>query len=112
MSTRALTLIAAASVVAGYENGATWAKLPILGWATWYVHDSRPAPIIVVVLISARSGDGGGGGCGTPSPRAGPSRRRCTDDLCGLLDFCNEEEIHEIADALVSSGMQALVRPP
>jgi len=32
----------------------------------------------------------------------------CTDDVCGLLDFCNEAEIHEVADALVSSGMAAL----
>jgi alpha-galactosidase len=32
----------------------------------------------------------------------------CTDDYCGLLDFCNEEEIHEIADSLVSTGMSAL----
>ena len=24
----------------------------------------------------------------------------------GLLDFCNEQEIHEIADAMVSSGMR------
>jgi hypothetical protein len=30
----------------------------------------------------------------------------CTDDYCGLLDYCFEEEIHEIADALVSSGMR------
>ena len=29
----------------------------------------------------------------------------CTDDYCGLLDLCFEEEIHEIADAMVSSGM-------
>jgi len=29
----------------------------------------------------------------------------CTDDYCGLLDLCFEEEIHEIADAMVESGM-------
>lgn len=31
----------------------------------------------------------------------------CTDDFCGLLDLCFEEEIHEIADAMVSSGLVA-----
>ena len=31
-----------------------------------------------------------------------------TDDIAGLLDFCYEKEIHEIADALVSTGMRAL----
>ena len=31
----------------------------------------------------------------------------CTDDYCGLLDLCFEEEIHEIADAMNSSGMVA-----
>ena len=24
----------------------------------------------------------------------------CTDDFCGLLDFCNEVEIQQVADAL------------
>ena len=32
----------------------------------------------------------------------------CTDDLCGLLDLCFEEEIHEIADAMASQGMVAI----
>ena len=31
----------------------------------------------------------------------------CTDDFCGLLDLCFEEEIHEVADAMVSAGMVA-----
>ena len=30
----------------------------------------------------------------------------CTSDLCGLLDRCTEKEIHEVADAMVSSGMR------
>ncbi len=32
----------------------------------------------------------------------------CTDDLCGLLDFCYEEEIREIADALVAPPLSQL----
>jgi alpha-galactosidase len=32
----------------------------------------------------------------------------CTDDYCGLLDLCFEEEIHEIADSMESSGMIGL----
>ncbi|KJE96390.1 alpha-galactosidase [Capsaspora owczarzaki ATCC 30864] len=34
----------------------------------------------------------------------------CTDDYCGLFDFCYEEEIMQMADAMasVSSGMQDL----
>lgn len=24
----------------------------------------------------------------------------CTDDICGLLDFCNEAEVQQVADAL------------
>lgn len=32
----------------------------------------------------------------------------CTDDLCGLLDFCNETEVMSVADALVSTGMKDL----
>jgi hypothetical protein len=32
----------------------------------------------------------------------------CTDDLCGLIDFCNEAEVHSIADAMVSTGMRDL----
>ena len=31
----------------------------------------------------------------------------CTDDFCGLLDLCFESEIHEVADAMVASGMVA-----
>ena len=31
-----------------------------------------------------------------------------TDDYCGLLDLCFEQELHEIADALVSTGMKDL----
>jgi alpha-galactosidase len=31
-----------------------------------------------------------------------------TDDVAGLLDLCFEEEIHQVADAMVSSGMVAL----
>lgn len=33
---------------------------------------------------------------------------RSTDDYCGLLDLCFEKELHEIADALVSTGMREL----
>jgi alpha-galactosidase len=32
----------------------------------------------------------------------------CTDDVCGLLDFCNEAEVMQIADAMVESGLRAL----
>lgn len=32
----------------------------------------------------------------------------CTDDFCGLLDYCNEEEVREMADAIVSSGLASL----
>lgn len=32
----------------------------------------------------------------------------CTDDVCGLLDFCNEAEFLGVADALVSTGMRDL----
>lgn len=31
-----------------------------------------------------------------------------TDDVAGLLDFCNETEVMSVADALVSSGMRDL----
>jgi len=31
----------------------------------------------------------------------------CTDDYCGLLDLCFEQEVHEIADAMNASGMVA-----
>jgi alpha-galactosidase len=52
----------------------------------------------------------------TPSPSAltmyvlstfvRPLLCRCTDDLCGLLDLCFEEEVQQVADALVSTGMR------
>ena len=32
----------------------------------------------------------------------------CTDDFCGLLDLCFEQEIHDIADAMVANGMLKL----
>ncbi len=32
----------------------------------------------------------------------------CTDDLCGLVDLCFEEEVKSLADAMVSNGMAAL----
>eukprot|EP00762_Andalucia_godoyi_P008289 ANDGO_02976.mRNA.1 Alpha-galactosidase 2 len=32
----------------------------------------------------------------------------CTDDVCGLLDFCRESEIHSIAKALVDQKMTAV----
>jgi hypothetical protein len=32
----------------------------------------------------------------------------CTDDVCGLLDFCNEAEVKSIADAMVAQGMRRL----
>ena len=32
----------------------------------------------------------------------------CTDDICGLLDFCEESEVRGIADAMVDSGLRAL----
>jgi alpha-galactosidase len=33
----------------------------------------------------------------------------CTDDItCGILDYCNEQEVKQIADTLVSTGMREL----
>ena len=32
----------------------------------------------------------------------------CTDDICGLLDFCNEAEVRSIVDAMVTQGMRQL----
>ena len=32
----------------------------------------------------------------------------CTDDLCGLIDKCTQQEIQSIADAFVSTGMTKL----
>jgi len=32
----------------------------------------------------------------------------CTDDVCGLLDFCNETEVLSVADAMVAQGLPAL----
>jgi len=32
----------------------------------------------------------------------------CTQDICGLLDYCNEKLIKEMADAMVDSGMKDL----
>lgn len=32
----------------------------------------------------------------------------CTDDLCGLIDYCDETEVLQIADAMVNSGMTSL----
>ena len=29
----------------------------------------------------------------------------CTDDICGLLDYCTESEVLQVADAMVSSGL-------
>ena len=36
------------------------------------------------------------------------SRSLSSDDYCGLLDLCFEEEIHEVADAMVANGMLKL----
>lgn len=32
----------------------------------------------------------------------------CTDDFCGLLDWCSEQEVRSVVDAMVSSGMRDL----
>lgn len=32
----------------------------------------------------------------------------CTDDICGLIDFCNETEVLSVADSMVSQGLPAL----
>lgn len=42
------------------------------------------------------------------SSSEGAARGRCTDDLCGALDFCSEAEIRSIADAIVAEGLDKL----
>lgn len=32
----------------------------------------------------------------------------CTDDACGALDICTEQEIMSVADAIVEQGLDKL----
>lgn len=58
--------------------------------------------IFVMALFTASRGYDNGSGSALPILGW---NSWCTDDYCGILDLCFEEEIHEIADAMVSSGM-------
>jgi alpha-galactosidase len=32
----------------------------------------------------------------------------CTDDFCGLVDICTEQEIRSVADGIVAQGLDKL----
>ena len=88
-----LLVVACASPrVEAYDNGL--GAFPPLGWSTWYVEQRRAIFALTSKLHRA-------------DPLAVPSHR-CTDDLCGLIDKCTQQEIQSIADAFVSTGMHDL----
>ena len=88
-----LLVVACASPrVDAYDNGL--GAFPPLGWSTWYVEQRRAIFALTSELHRA-------------DPLAVPSHR-CTDDLCGLIDKCTQQEIQSIADAFVSTGMHDL----
>lgn len=60
---------------------------------------ARLAAAATAVAVAAAYNNG----LGTTPPRGWSTW--CTDDLCGLLDLCFEQEIHQIADAMNSTGM-------
>jgi alpha-galactosidase len=42
------------------------------------------------------------------TPRMFLKNHRCTDDLCGVIDVCTQQEIMSVADAIVAQGLDKL----
>lgn len=91
MSIRSAAAAAGLLLAAAYDNGGAGA-FPMRGWSTWWC--------VAAYALSVSHA--------TQAALVSPAFPCSTDDYCGLLDLCFEKEIHEIADALVSTGMREL----
>jgi hypothetical protein len=65
--------------------------------------------LLALLLTTAAAYDNGAsiGGVSLALPPRGWTTW-CTEDVCGLLDYCTESEIRDIADAMVAQGMRRL----
>jgi alpha-galactosidase len=66
----------------------------------------RAVSLLALLLAAAAPAAAYDNGSPWPLPPLGWNTW-CTDDYCGLLDLCFEQEVHDMADAMVSSGMVA-----